>query len=143
MTFGTFGLNVLTSGFHVRRIDQLSSQNFCLSNTTLVFKVGLHKKIRIKNCQKSFNTLPKWRNVAKSGHTVRTQFSHTALTYFPAAADVEGDRLLDGRPAFDALLHDGGAALAGDHVQARLEQHRGCGLGTDETVLDLKMSIWR
>ena len=45
-------------------------------------------------------------------------------TEFSSTADAEGDGLLDGGPALDALLHDDGAALASHHVQARLEQHR-------------------
>ena len=51
---------------------------------------------------------------------------------------MEGDRLLDRRPALDALLHDGRARLARDHVQARLEQDGRWRFTAHQAILDLK-----
>ena len=55
---------------------------------------------------------------------------------FPAAANIEGNLVLDDGATLDTLLHDGGAVVAGHHVQARLEQHRGGIVGADQAVSD-------
>ena len=52
----------------------------------------------------------------------------------PTTADIEGDLLLDHGPALHTLLHDGGAVLAGHHVQTRLEEDSGGVVSADQTV---------
>jgi hypothetical protein len=39
----------------------------------------------------------------------------------------------------DALLHEGGAAVAGAHVGARAEEDRGRTVGADHAVFDLRL----
>jgi hypothetical protein len=55
-----------------------------------------------------------------------------------AAADDEGHHLVDLRPALHALLHQGGAAVAGTHMAAWPEQHGRLLVRTHHTFFDLK-----
>lgn len=48
-----------------------------------------------------------------------------------SAANLERNHLFDGGAALDALLHDGRAMIAGNHVPAWLEEDRGLPVGAD------------
>jgi hypothetical protein len=45
-----------------------------------------------------------------------------SITYFSTAADLKGNRLVYGRPAFNTLLHYGCTSFTCNHVEARFKQ---------------------
>ena len=63
------------------------------------------------------------------------------VTDLCTAADVEGHGVLDSSPALHALLHDGGARLACDHVVAWLEQNARRIFAANQTIFNLKQII--
>lgn len=55
-----------------------------------------------------------------------------------SAANLKRNHLFDGGAALDALLHDGRAMIASNHVPAWLEEDRCLSIRADKTLVDLK-----